>query len=135
MSDVTESTILYVDDDNDHCILTETSIADAGNKVNRIWANDKEGAVNHLNLISDSTLPLLTELDLNIPRWDDRRTLSCLKSHPHPAYIPVITLSTFKSSNGHEACEWLGAVSHIKKPYHYDDYKGILTDFFLHIKA
>lgn len=106
MSDATESTILYVDDDNDHCILTGTSIADAGNKVNRIWANDKEGAVNHLNLISDSTLPLLTELDLNIPRWDDRRTLSYLKSHPAPylflPYLPSKVVTGTRPANGWE---------------------------------
>ncbi|MDB5205300.1 MAG: response regulator [Flavisolibacter sp.] len=135
MSNATKSTILYVDDDSDDCIFVRTSIEDAGNKANLICANNGEEAVNYLNSISDTSLPSLIVLDLNMPRWDGRRTLSYLKSHPHLASIPVVILSTSENNIEKEACERLGAVSYLRKPCHYDGYKGIVANFFSHIKA
>lgn len=135
MNNATKSTILYVDDDSDDCIFLKTSLEDAGNKANLICANDGEEAVNYLNSITDNALPSLIVLDLNMPRWDGRRTLSYLKSQPHLAAIPVVILSTSENKTEKEACERLGAVSYLRKPFHYDGYKGIVADFFSHIKA
>ncbi len=135
MSNATKSTILYVDDDSDDCVFLKTSIEDAGNEATLICANDGEEAVNYLNSITNSSLPSLIVLDLNMPRWDGRRTLSYLKSQPHLAAIPVVILSTSESNKEKEACERLGAVSYLKKPYHYEGYKGIVANFFSHIKA
>ncbi|HVF80601.1 MAG TPA: response regulator [Flavisolibacter sp.] len=135
MSNATKSTILYVDDDSDDCSLLKTSIEDAGSKAHLICANDGEEAVKYLNSITDSSLPSLIVLDLNMPRWGGRRTLSYLKSHPHLASIPVVILSTSDNGKEKEACEQLGAVSYLKKPFHYDGYKVIIADFFSHIKA
>lgn len=135
MSSATKSTILYIDDDSDDCIFMKTSWEDAGNKANLICANDGEEAVNYLNSMAVSSLPSLIVLDLNMPRWDGRRTLSYLKSQPHLATIPVIILSTSESSREKEACKQMGAVSYLKKPYHLDGYKGIVANFFKHIKA
>ena len=134
MSNATKSTILYIDDDCDDCILLRSSIEDAGNQANLICANDGEEAVNYLNSISCNSLPSLIVLDLNMPRWDGRRTLKYLKSQPHLACIPVVILSTSENNKEKEACELLGVVSYLKKPYHYDGYKGIIANFFSHIK-
>jgi len=127
-------TILYVDDDSDDCMFLRTSMEDAGHKANLICANDGEEAVNYLNSVTSDALPSLIVLDLNMPRWDGRRTLNYLKSQPHLASIPVVILSTSDNNREKEACRQMGAASYHVKPYKYDDYKGIVANMFSVIK-
>lgn len=130
-----KSTILYVDDDSDDCIFLRTSLEDAGSKADLVCANNGEEAVSYLNSISPAALPSLIVLDLNMPRWDGRRTLSYLKSQPHLATIPVVILSTSENKKEQEACEQLGAVSYLQKPFHFDGYKGIVANFFRYMNV
>lgn len=130
----TKSTILYVDDDHDDRIFLKSSLEDAGNKADLICANDGEEAVKYLNSIGSDTLPSLIVLDLNMPRWDGRKTLGYLKSQPRLASIPVVILSTSENKKEKEACQQMGAADFFKKPYHYDGYKGIVDNFFTIIK-
>lgn len=128
-----KSVILYIDDDNDDCIFLKSSIEDAGNKADLVCANDGEEAVHYLTSVPRSLLPSLIVMDLNMPRWDGRRTLSYLKSQPHLAAIPVVILSTSENVKEKEACVQLGAASYIKKPFHYDGYKTIVANFFTYL--
>jgi CheY-like chemotaxis protein len=129
-----KSIILYVDDDNDDCLFLRTSLEDAGNKADLICATDGEEAVQYLNSVEPESLPSLIVLDLNMPRWDGRKTLGYLKSQPHLATIPVIILSTSENSNEKEACEKMGAISYFQKPHHFDGYRGIVNNLFSFIK-
>ena len=128
-------TILYIDDDSDDCMILKSSLEDNGSSTNLICANDGEEAVRYLNSVAPTSLPNLIVLDLNMPRWDGRRTLSYLKSQPHLASIPVVVLSTSENSRDKDACAQLGAASYFKKPYHYDDYRSIINDFSRYMKA
>lgn len=131
----TGSTILYIDDDTDDCLILQSSLEDAGNTSKLICANDGEEAVRLLNSSAPDSLPSLIVLDLNMPRWDGRRTLIYLKSQPHLAGIPVVILSTSESKAEKEACTQLGAASYFKKPFHYDGYKNIINDFSRYMRA
>ena len=135
MTTTTVCTILYVDDDSDDCIFLQASLEDAGSNAKLICSSDGEEAVKYLNSIPAASLPSLIVLDLNMPRWDGRRTLSYLKSQPHLAEIPVIILSTSEDKKEREACVQLGAASYLKKPYRYDDYKHIVADFGNYVNA
>ena len=128
MSNTNKATILYVDDDNDDCIFLKTSIEDAGNNANVICANDGEEAVQYLNSISTDSLPSLIVLDLNMPRWDGKRTLQYLKSNPQLAEIPVVILSTSEREKEH--CRQMGAASYHIKPHHFIGYREIVASFF-----
>lgn len=129
------STILYVDDDSDDCLILQSSLKDAGSASQLIFANDGEEAVKYLNSVAPTSLPNLIVMDLNMPRWDGRRTLSYLKSQPHLAGIPVVILSTSENKVEKDACAQLGAASYFKKPFHYDGYKSIINDFSRYMKA
>ncbi|HUC82738.1 MAG TPA: response regulator [Flavisolibacter sp.] len=131
----TKSTILYVDDDSDDCIFLKTSVEDADNKANVICATDGEEAVKYLNSMPSDSLPSLIVLDLNMPRWDGRRTLSYLKSHPLLSTIPVVILSTSANEKEKLSCQQLGAVSYHKKPHRFEEYRGIVANFFEIIQA
>ena len=127
--------ILYIDDDSDDCLILKSSLEDAGNNAKLICTASGEEAVAYLNSIESSALPRLIVLDLNMPRWDGRRTLHYLKSQPHLADIPVIVLSTSESKQDKDACAQLGAASYFKKPFHYDGYKSIIADFSRYLRA
>lgn len=129
------STILYIDDDSDDCLILKSSLEDCGNSANLIFANDGEEAVRYLNSVSPASLPALIVLDLNMPRWDGKQTLSYIKSHPHLASIPVVVLSTSESKTDKDACAKLGAASYFQKPFHYDGYRSIINDFNRYMKA
>lgn len=130
MSNPTKSVILYVDDDSDDCIFLKTSVADSGNKADVICANDGEEAVRYLHSVSADHLPSLIVLDLNMPRWDGKKTLQYLKTDPLLSEIPVIVLSTSENEKEKESCRQMGAVSYHKKPHQYNDYQGIVANFF-----
>lgn len=131
----TAPTILYIDDDSDDCLILKSSLEDSGSSTKLIYANDGEEAVRYLNSVSPALLPSLIVLDLNMPRWDGKQTLSYLKSQPHLASIPVVVLSTSENKTEKDACAKLGAASYFKKPFHYDGYKSIINDFRRYMKA
>jgi CheY-like chemotaxis protein len=133
MSNTAKSIILYVDDDNDDCIFLKTSIEDAGSKADVICASDGEEAVRYLNSVSSDALPSLIVLDLNMPRWDGKKTLQYLKSNPQLSKIPVVILST--SEREKERCQQMGAVSYYIKPHHFIGYREIIDNFFQVMKA
>ncbi len=131
----TAPTILYIDDDSDDCLILKSSLDDTGSRTNLICASDGEEAVRVLDAMPAASLPNLIVLDLNMPRWDGRQTLRYLKSQPRLASIPVVVLSTSESKSEKDACASLGAASYFKKPFHYDGYKSIISDFDRYMNA
>ncbi|WP_121352329.1 response regulator [Flavisolibacter nicotianae] len=131
----TNATILYIDDDSDDCLILRSSMEDAGNKARLICASDGEEAMQYLNAVPAASLPNLIVLDINMPRWDGRRTLSYLKSQPHLAGIPVVVFSTSDNKTDKEFFAQLGAASYFKKPYKYDEYITIVNNFNRYMKA
>ncbi len=121
------ASILYVDDDSDDCLFLQSSLATTGRNVDLIYVPSGEEAITYLNSIPSDSFPALIVLDLNMPRWDGRRTLSYLKSQPHLSGIPVVMLSTSESKKEREDCQHLGAISYYEKPNHFDGYKPIVA--------
>jgi len=121
--------ILYVDDDVDDRYFMSLSLTETGTNADLICASNGEDAIQYLNSIKASDLPSLIILDLNMPKWDGRKTLNYLKKQPHLAEIPVVILSTSNSNNDRESCALLGASSYYTKPYRFDDYKQIINSF------
>jgi CheY-like chemotaxis protein len=123
------SKILYVDDDSDDCYFLKLSLSETGTDADLVCATDGEEAVKYLDNADNAELPALIVLDLNMPRWDGRRTLQYIKSHPRLASIPVVILSTSEGKNDQETFRQMGANSYIKKPFHYSGYKDVVRKF------
>jgi len=119
--------ILYVDDDSDDCIFLSESFAATEHHPDLVCAPGGKEAIDYLNSIESAALPSLIILDLNMPRWDGRRTLGYLKSSPRLSDIPVVILSTSGNKTDKEACARLGAVSYLQKPYHYQGYRDVVN--------
>ncbi|MGZ3839730.1 MAG: response regulator [Flavisolibacter sp.] len=129
MSLSTTSKILYVDDDSDDCYFLGLSLSEAGTNTNLICATDAQEAISFLDAAEPSELPALIILDLNMPKWDGRKTLNYIKKQPHLAKIPVVILSTSENKTDKDACALLGASSYFRKPYHFAGYKEIINSF------
>lgn len=129
MSQTATSKILYIDDDSDDCYFLSHSLSESGTNADLVCATDAEEAINYLDTAAPSDLPSLIILDLNMPKWDGRKTLMHLKKQPHLSGIPVIILSTSENKKDKDACALLGALSYFKKPFHFDGYKEIINSF------
>ena len=124
-TNTTPPKILYVDDDQDDCVLLKESFSDTGN-TNMVLASNGDEAIEYLD--SNESLPSLIILDLNMPRRDGRQTMQYIKSKPRLSGIPVVILSTSKNQADKEVCSRLGAVSYLEKPDHYSGYKEIVSN-------
>ena len=130
----TTITILYVDDDQDEMLMLKKSISDTGTPASLVYAPGGEEALHYLNSLSRHSLPELIILDLNMPRWDGRKTLNSIKSNPGFASIPVVIFSTSGNSFDRQSCLEMGAASYIKKPFLYSDYKDVISSFLPLVK-
>lgn len=121
--------ILYVDDDSDDCYFLQMSLSEEGNTADLTCAHDGEEAVKFLDSTNTADLPSLIVLDMNMPRWDGRRTLGYIKSQSRYANIPVVILSTSENKTDQEDCRQMGATTYLKKPFHYSGYREIVRKF------
>lgn len=65
-------------------------------------------------------LPDLILLDLNLPVWDGKKTLTVLKKDQRFKHIPIVIYSTSKAGHDVEECYALGANSFISKASEYE---------------
>ncbi|HEX6333028.1 MAG TPA: response regulator [Flavisolibacter sp.] len=119
--------ILCIDDDSDDCIFLSESLAANDSGAALVCAHGAEEAIHYLATADE--LPALIVLDLNMPKWDGKKTLAYLKSHPGFSSIPVVILSTSENSADREICSRLGAISYMKKPFHFSEYRSIIQSF------
>jgi CheY-like chemotaxis protein len=115
-------TILLVDDDEEDLLMTQQALQESrlGNDLRT--THDGEELMDYLLRRgryadpSDSPLPGLILLDLNMPRKDGREALAEIKANPDLRTIPVIVLTTSKAEEDIFRTYDLGVSSFISKP-------------------
>lgn len=115
-------TILLVDDDEEDLLMTQQALQESrlGNDLRS--AHDGEELMDYLlrrgrySDPSDSPLPGLILLDLNMPKKDGREALAEIKANPDLRKIPVIVLTTSKAEEDIFRTYDLGVSSFITKP-------------------
>ena len=75
-------------------------------------------------------MPDLILLDLNLPVWDGKKTLSVLKKDQRLQSIPIIIYTTSKSEYDIKDCYQLGANSFISKAAEYDSLRQQIKNVF-----
>ena len=86
--------ILLIEDNPGDVLLTEVAFEEAEIKYKMNIAEDGEEAIDALNKLT----PDLILLDLNIPKIDGKEILSQIKSNHSLKDIPVIVLSSSRTS-------------------------------------
>tara|TARA_R110002049_G_scaffold72010_6_gene185673 strand:+ start:5663 stop:6064 length:402 start_codon:yes stop_codon:yes gene_type:complete len=116
--------ILFIEDDAIETIKLQRTTVKLGLKHNIIEAKNGEEALTVLN--SNSQLPDLILLDLNMPRMNGIEFLKILKADENFRYLPTIVLTTSQNRADLLECYRIGIAGYILKPLKYEDYEDKL---------
>ena len=122
--------ILLIEDSPADVALTMEAFKQCHNPVHILVKDNAMEALDYLRA-SDTNLPDLILLDLNLPRWDGKSLLREIKSDQSLKRIPVIILTTSNSEQDVVESYDLHANCYIVKPLDIDQFfkriKGIET--------
>lgn len=129
--------ILLIEDNPGDVRLTKEAFKEGNRNINLIVLVDGLEATQYLKKLppfSESIVPDLILLDLNLPKKNGREVLSEIKSDPDLCSIPVIILTTSTATTDIQKCYNLHANCFINKPVDFECFhKTIrkLEDFWL----
>ncbi|MBI4243221.1 MAG: response regulator, partial [Planctomycetes bacterium] len=125
-----------VEDDEDDFLMIKNAFIESNVKNEIRWLPDGEKL---LALLKEKP-PVSTKhsgkyiilLDLNLPKRDGREVLKELKSDPNLRMIPVIVITTSKSSEDMKTCYKYGANTFIVKPSDYAKFVSFIRAIVLY---
>lgn len=118
---MTEKSILLVEDNPDHVILTRRALKQ-GNVANPVeLAEDGQQALDRL-FDASRALPMLILLDLKLPNVDGLEVLKRLRANARTHRIPVVILTTSDDERDRSMGYDLGCNSYIRKPVDFDQF-------------
>lgn len=121
--------ILLIEDNPADILLTKEAFKECIHEHNITAFKDGTEAMNYLRRkgeYSDSKIPDLVLLDLNLPKKDGRELLAEIKSDRNIKPVPVIILSTSKNERDIQASYELKANCYICKPVELDSFINII---------
>jgi len=120
--------ILLVEDNPNDIEITRRALEKGQVKNELTIARDGQEALDILfGSCTETTLPGLILLDLNLPRVDGREVLSRIKGDPDLKRIPVIVLTTSTREEDVVRTYDLGVNTFISKPVRFEDFIKVVT--------
>jgi two-component system response regulator len=121
-------TVLIVDDNPGHALLTQEAFNEFFEMEEFIYVQNGYEAMDFLNRSGSYTSrgaehPSLILLDLSMPKFDGYEVLSQIKSSEDFKKIPVIMLSLSDSHHDIDRCYQLGANAYVSKQFDFNRYK------------
>jgi CheY-like chemotaxis protein len=126
--------VLMADDDEDDCMLAREAFQETGAEGAFSCVEDGMEMLAYLyrtgkyKPISDSPLPVLILLDLNMPRKDGRQALREIKADPVLRDIPVVVLTTSREETDISFSLEMGAQSFVTKPDTFAQWVAIMKE-------
>lgn len=117
--------ILFIEDDNIETMKLQRTVSKLETKHNITEAKNGEEALNYLK--SDSDLPDIIFLDLNMPKMSGIEFLQILKADEVMKYLPTIILTTSENRADLLECYKIGIAGYILKPLKYEYYASKIT--------
>ncbi len=113
-------TILLVEDNQDDIELTLRAFKKSRLSNLIVVKRDGQEALDYLHGTGDAgkpnPLPVVTLLDLNMPRIDGLQVLQKIRAHDYTRNVPVVVLTTSDEQRDVVDSYHLGANSYIRKP-------------------
>jgi len=125
------SYILLVEDNEDDIALTRRALEKTDFKSNVVVAHDGQEAIDFLFVTdanSESNLPIVMLLDLNMPKIGGLEVLRRLRSDERTKNLPIVVLTTSDEQNDISESYNLGANSYIQKPLDMNDFFIAIQD-------
>lgn len=121
-------TILIVDDNDGHALLTREALSGTFNVDEIIHLQSGKEALEYLNKSGkwegrEGSNPNLILLDINMPQVDGYTLLHRIKTTESFKRIPVIMLSLCNSASDIDKCYELGANAYMLKQFDYMQYQ------------
>ena len=129
-----QTTILYIDDDQDDLLIFEESVNTLYPDVTLYKAQSSEAGIDILNQLESERKPFpsLIMIDMNMPKMNGRETLQHIRSHEKWNEIPVAIFTTSANQDDIEFCKNFGSAC-ITKPMNFSDFSVTLQKLFSHI--
>lgn len=118
--------ICLAEDDPDDYYLFSKVLNEINNNIKLSWFQTCEHLLQFLK--TDTELPCLIILDVNIPIMGGQECLTTIKNELHLHHIPVIILSTAGQPTTIKMAYQAGASKYILKPFSLDDFRGIVRE-------
>ncbi|RYG01013.1 MAG: response regulator [Chitinophagaceae bacterium] len=134
-----EVTILLVEDNEGDVVLTVEALKQAEIHNEVVVVRDGEEALNYLfrqGKYSDSSLPDLIFLDINLPRIDGKEVLARIKNDDLLKSIPVVMLTTSDSEKDIRESYAQHANCYITKPVDFNKFMDVvhmINDFWINL--
>lgn len=125
MSNITEVTLILVEDNEGHARLIEKNLRRANLSNPIVMLTNGQLALDYLfgeqgYVYASHPPPILILLDLNLPEVDGYRVLEIMKSDERTQSIPIIILTTTDDIHEVNRCYELGCNVYITKPVEYE---------------
>lgn len=121
MSSKSVHSILLVEDNPADVKITERAVKESGLAIELIVVRDGQEAVEYLTESkpdedTQSRIPDLILLDLNLPRLTGREVLERIRATPYLQRVPVVALTTSKRPEDVEQMYAAGVNTYMEKP-------------------
>lgn len=122
--------ILMVDDDSDDRLLALVAFKELNMAHSIDFVLDGEELMEYLHsrIETNSELPDLVLLDLNMSKKDGRVALKEIKTDPKLRHLEIIIFSTSTSEKDKKYCLELGAKKYIVKPHEYNELLKVFSN-------
>jgi two-component system, response regulator len=115
--------ILLVEDNADDVALTSRALRKHNIRNELVVAADGEEALSYLSPSGDAgPLPVLTLLDINLPKVNGLEVLRSIRAHPRTQLLPVVILTTSSEERDIVESYQLGANSYVRKPVVFEEF-------------
>lgn len=121
--------ILFVDDEEDDCLVFCEALAECRPDAKCIYARDGAEALNLLTEVL-AILPDYIFMDINMPKMSGGESLSKMKTNPVLTDVPVYMYSTTKDAREIQTFIKIGAAGYITKTGEYTELVRVLTNLF-----
>ena len=125
MPDISEVTILLVEDDPGHARLIEKNLRRANLTNDIVHVTDGQQAIDYL-FGNGRPSSLLVLLDLNLPVLDGYQILERMRNCERTRRIPVIILTTTDDTREVSRCYELGCNVYVTKPVDYEQFSDAI---------
>lgn len=128
------SRILMAEDDPDDRMLAQEALNETKLKIPLDMVEDGEELMDYLyrrgkfRHLTETPLPGLILLDLNMPRKDGHEALKEIKSDPCLCHIPVVALTTSQTMEEINRTYNLGVNSYITKPVTFNSFVELMDN-------
>jgi CheY-like chemotaxis protein len=122
-----QTTILYIDDDQDDLLIFEESVSTLYPDVTLYKAQSSEAGIKILNQLEleRKPFPSLIMIDMNMPKMNGRETLQHIRNNEKWQDIPVAIFTTTANHEDIEFCKNYGSAC-ITKPMSFTDFSATL---------